>query len=148
VGQVVEKTSTSGTTNTSSTFTDTNLTNASITPSSTSSKILVICQQTVQVWNDSNYATGRWKVTRTINSTDTDLNDGGSSTNGNVFAYDYGGSGINVYRPTVMTFLDTPSTTSEVKYRTQIAKGSNGGNRIVTQDNEDDGKFILMEILG
>ena len=147
IGQVIIKTSTSNFTNASTSFADTHLKNAAITPSSTSSKILVICQQTVQVWNTSNYATGRWKVTRTISSVDTDLNDGGLSTNGNVFGYDYGGSGINIYRPTVMTFLDTPSTTSEVTYRTRTAKGSNGGNQITTFDADTDAKFILMEVL-
>ena len=104
--------------------------------------------QNIQVYNStSNYATGRWRTIRTLSSVDTNLSEGGDATNGNVFAYDYGGSGINVFRPTQTMYIDEPSTTSELSYRTQIAKGTNGGSAVIAFDSKETGKIILMEIL-
>lgn len=127
------------------TFTDTTL-QATISPKFATSKILVTASQDVQVWNTSNYATGRWRIMRNI--------DGGSftaiyqdhtSSNGNVFAYDYGGSGINIYHPISYTMTDSPSTTSPCIYKTQICQGSNGGNRCVANQGSP-ARMILMEI--
>ena len=138
---------TTDTTSQSTSFIDANCT-ATITPSSTSSKIIVMVVQTLQVWNTSNYATGRWKILRNINGgAFSDIYIDYSTTNGNIFAYDYGGSGINIYRPTSYTLVDSPNTTSAVVYKTQIAQGSNGGNRI-TANSSSPGRMILMEIAG
>ena len=131
----------------STTFIDGNCT-ASITPSSASSKIIVCVTQELQVWNNSNYATGRWKIQRNIGGgAFSDIYIDSSTANGNIFAYDYGGSGINIYRPTNYTLVDSPSSTSVVVYKTQIAQGSNGGNRISANQNSP-GRMILMEIAG
>ena len=128
-------------------FIDTSMNSVAITPKSSSSKILVTVTQTVQVWNSgSPYATGRWRIMRNVaGGAYTAVYQDTSSTNGNIFAYDYGSSGINVYRPTSYTLLDSPNTTSQVIYKTQIALGSNGGNRITTDAN-DVSRMILMEI--
>ena len=127
-------------------FIDTSMNSVAITPKSSSSKILVTVTQNIQVWNTSSYATGRWRIMRNVaGGAYTAVYQDTSTANGNIFAYDYGSSGINVYRPTAYTLLDSPNTTSQVIYKTQIALGSNGGNRISTDAN-DASRMILMEI--
>ena len=145
--QVVDSgATTSSTTSQNTTFVDTNMTNVAITPKSSSSKILVTVTQEIQVWNTAAYATGRWRIMRNIGGGSyTAIYQDNSTTNGNIFAYDYGSSGINIYRPTTYTLLDSPATTSEVIYKTQIAQGSNGGNRI-SSDINSPGRMTLMEI--
>ena len=131
--------------NTTTTFVDGNCT-ATITPTSASSKIFVFATQDLQVWNTSNYATGRWKIQRNINGgAFSDVYIDYNTSNGNIFAYDYGGSGINIYRPTSYMLLDSPNTTSAIIYKTQIAKGSNGG-QLIGANNGSPGRMILMEI--
>ena len=132
----------------STTFTDTNMVSVAITPKFATSKIYVVVTQNIQVWNNANYATGRWRILRNINGGSYNaIMEDSSSQNGNIFAYDYGGSGINVYSPMTYQLLDTPNTTNEVIYKTQIAQGGNGGNRIVS-DGENPGRMTLLEISG
>ena len=79
-----------------------------ITPSSTSSKILVIAVWNAQVLvNGDNQAEGEFKLVGT--------------TNGDLMLhryqnYDYGGSGLAQTSTQNMTVLDTPSSTSEQTY--------------------------------
>ena len=125
--QVVQNTTaTLASTTSSASFVDTTLT-ASITPTSATSQILVLIMQNIQVTNQgSPYATGKWQLLRGASAIYTPY----STDNGNVFAYDYGGSGINVYRPTPITWLDSPNTTSSTTYKTQVKLGTNGGASI------------------
>ena len=149
-GSIIQAVDTSDATQTTvqnTTFTDTGLT-LSITPQSTSSKILVTCSQDVQVWNTSNYATGRWRIMRNIGGGSfSAIYQDSSAGNGNFFAYDYGGSGINIYMPISMTLIDQPSTTSACIYKTQVCQGTNGGNRVVA-NNASPARIVLMEIAG
>ena len=139
--QVVQTTtSTLASTSQSASYVDTNLT-ASITPTSATSKILVLVMQNIQVTNTSNYATGMWQLLRGATAIFAPL----VTDNGNVFAYDYGGSGINVYRPTPITWLDSPNTTSSTTYKTQIKLGTNGGASI-SANAASAGSITLMEI--
>ena len=146
--QVVTATSSTQKTTTGTSLVDTNL-SASITPSSTSSKIFISCTQIIQVYNSGgNYGTGLWKIVQTIGGSNTDITTGGGSESGNVFTYDYGGSGINIFRPTNYTLLVSPNTTSTITYKTQIAKGTHGGSQVNANDDKDDGVFVLMEVAG
>jgi hypothetical protein len=139
--QVIQTTtSTIASTTSSASYVDTNLT-ASITPTSATSKILVLVMQNIQVTNTSNYATGMWQLLRGATAIFAPL----VTDNGNVFAYDYGGSGINVYRPTPITWLDSPNTTSSTTYKTQIKLGTNGGASI-SANAASAGSITLMEI--
>ena len=132
----------------STTFTDTNMVSVAITPKFATSKIYVVVTQNIQIWNNANYSTGRWRILRNINGGSYNaIMEDSSSANGNIFAYDYGGSGINVYSPMTYQLLDTPNTTNEVIYKTQIAQGGNGGNRIVS-DGENPGRMTLLVISG
>ena len=127
------------------TFTDTGL-SLSITPKFATSKILVTCTQEVQAWNTASYATARWRIVRNIAGGDfTAIYQDASSANGNIFYYDYGGSGINCYTPVSYTMLDTPNTTDVCTYKTQGCQGSNGGNRAGFNLNSP-GRIVLQEI--
>ena len=140
--QVVQATtSTSASTTSTTVFSDTNLT-ASITPSSSSSMILVLVMQEVQVFNGGGpYATGLWRLLRGSTAIYAPV----SNENGNVFGYDYGGSGINLYRPAPMVWLDSPGTTSSTTYKTQIRMGTNGG-QVVSANANSPGSITLLEI--
>ena len=130
------------------TFTDTNANSLAITPTYSSSKICVMINQVLHVWNSSHYATGRWRVQRNIGGGSySSVYEDNSSTNGQIFAYDYGGSGINVMKPTQIVFLDTPNTTSQVIYKTQIALASNGGASMIA-DSNCGGRTVIQEIKG
>jgi hypothetical protein len=52
--------------NLTTTFQDTNAVNLAITPISTSSRIYIMINQTLQIWNQSAFSTGRWRVQRSI----------------------------------------------------------------------------------
>ena len=146
--QVVQATSSTTKTTTSTSFVDTNL-SGSITPSSTSSKIYVIANQATQSYNSAgSYGTGRWKIVKTIGGTTTDVTIVNSTSNGNIFSFDYGGSGINTIRMDVLTALVSPSTTSAITFKTQIALGTNGGDNVSTNDGVTNGRLIMMEIAG
>ena len=72
------------------TFTDTNMVSVAITPKFATSKIYVVVTQNIQVWNNANYATGRWRILRNINGGSYNaIMEDSSSQNGNIFAYDY-----------------------------------------------------------
>ena len=129
------------------TFTDTGL-SLSITPKFATSKILITCTQEVQACNTSSYATARWRIVRNIGGgAFTAIYQDASPANGNIFYYDYGGSGINCYTPVSYTMLDTPNTTDICTYKTQGCQGSNGGNRASFNINSP-GRIVLMEIAG
>ncbi len=129
------------------TFVDTGLT-LSITPKFATSKILVTCTQQVQAWNTSSYATARWRIMRNVGGgAFTAIYQDTSAANGNIFFYDYGGSGINCYTPVSYTMIDTPSTTSACIYKTQGCQGSNGGNRAIFNGSAP-ARIVLMEIAG
>jgi hypothetical protein len=140
--QVIQTTTSTGvSTSSTSTWSNTTL-SASITPSSSNNKILVLIMQEVQVYKVGGpYATGMWQLLRgaTVIYTPSD------TANGNIFAYDYGGSGINIYRPTPIMWLDSPSTTSSTTYITQIKLGTNGGSSMSTNINSP-ASITLMEI--
>ena len=149
-GVVIQAVDTSNNTETSvqnTTFVDTGLT-LSITPKFATSKILVTCTQQVQAWNTSAYATARWRIMRNIGGgAFAAIYQDSSASNGNIFYYDYGGSGINCYTPVSYTMIDTPSTTSACIYKTQGCQGSNGGNR-ATFNGSAPARIVLMEIAG
>lgn len=128
---------------TSASWTNTGL-SGTITPTSTSNKILVLINQDVQTFNSgAPYATGMWQLLRDS----TPIWVPTTTTNGNVFSFDYGGSGLNIFRPTPIKFLDSPATTSAITYSTQIKLGTNGGISI-NANSGSTATMILMEVVG
>jgi hypothetical protein len=146
VVQVVQETQATGvTTTTAETYTDTNL-SASITPSSTSSKILVTVSQPCRVARNSTY----------LNLLSLRLM---RDTTG-VFTispgYDLGlvvptAASVNEASFVVpLTYLDSPSTTSQITYKTQFALRNNTGSASANTifDQASTSTITLMEIAG
>jgi len=136
--QVVSATTTTEASTTSASWTDSNLT-ASITPSSATSKVLVL---TTQVINLSQ-------------SDDTGIMSGGTRLlRGSTAVFTpYEGSGISYYESdffrgiTSMSYLDSPATTSSTTYKTQIYLAiTGGGASIAANPGSAQASIILMEI--
>ena len=135
--QVVQGTTTSQTSTTSGTFTDTNL-SASITPSSSSSKILVLVTQSIYVDSGGADNGGATQIVR--NSTGVF-----GSANSNSFytlASGVAATGMSMY--VSMNYLDSPATTSATTYKTQM-RAENSSN-IIAQVNSNASSITLMEI--
>tara|TARA_R100001440_G_scaffold34057_1_gene52972 strand:+ start:73 stop:582 length:510 start_codon:yes stop_codon:yes gene_type:complete len=113
---------------------------ASITPSSTSSKILTICSPSLRVYEDSgSNANMRFALSR----------DSGSN-----FLYqailrnfDYGNSGALIDISISQTFLDSPSSTSALTY-TMYVKIVGGDQVEINPDGNNKSSLTLMEIAG
>jgi hypothetical protein len=133
--QVVNVTYSTETSNSTSTYADTGLT-ASITPSSTSSKILVLVNQAGVGKNTGNISSAvNVKLLR--NSTDICT-----------FAVTVGytqTSSFNLGFSSTTSYLDSPSTTSSVTYKTQFANGQNAAS-VRVQTDSSTSTITLMEI--
>jgi hypothetical protein len=125
----------------STSFVNTGL-SASITPSSTSSKILVLCDAkiTVDDWNGNFHA----KIVR--DSTDINVGDSGTGC-----AYvGYGYQQDKRQNSVAVTYLDSPSTTSAVTYALQFKVDSAEGTVYINTTSNNSGytasSIVLMEI--
>jgi hypothetical protein len=107
--QVVNATTSSALTVSSTTFTDTNLT-GTITPTSASSKVLVLVTQPSALVRDNQQLGGLVKLVRGANDL-MDFNAGLSSTASS--------SDSALYALTSFSYLDSPATTSATTYKTQ-----------------------------
>ena len=145
--QMVEASYATAVSSTSTSFVNTGL-SVTITPKSASSKIIIMVNQVIQQWNTSNYATGRWKIVKVLSGTTSDVQTTTSATNGNVFTYDYGGSGVNRFAPLYLQAVEVSGSTTARSYTTQIAKGSNGGQLISSSSESNPGNIIVMEVAG
>jgi hypothetical protein len=136
--QVVQTDYATETTLGSSTFTDTGL-SGSITPTSASSNILVVCNlNSAGVQNSSGAdAKGRYRVLRNTTEVLESLHR----------AYDYGNSGTIIFGSFALSVLDSPATTSPVTYKVQQILDAGSSIRV----NEGGGgtrkcTLTLMEI--
>jgi hypothetical protein len=133
--QVVQGTATNAST-TSSTFVTTGL-SASITPSASSSKILVLAVL-ADVYNGSVAQTGTFTIVRGS----TNIAPSGSGAN-QCFGY-YWTNASQPYQHTVsFNYLDTPATTSSTTYTIHFATS---GGSLNTALNGQTNTIILMEI--
>ena len=133
--QVVNATYSTSATSSSNAFVDTGLT-ASITPSSSSNKILIIVSQSgcLKYTNNTNIGV---KLVR--NSTDLIDFSGRAGLTDSAATNNVG---------TICTaYLDSPSTTSSTTYKTQFNSRSNNATTGV-QDNSATSTITLMEIKG
>lgn len=134
--QVVYATSTTEASNNSTTtYADTNL-SATITPSSTSSSVLVVVAQSFRA-NGTTEANGSIKIVR--GSTDI-------WTPGQNYAVGVGGASgaaVDVRSIWSMLYLDSPSSSSATTYKTQFNR--NAGT-ITVQPNSTRSSIILIEI--
>ncbi len=117
----------------------------SITPISSSNKIMVNFSGAIRCYNTSNHnAMGAWRIYRKIGS--------GSYGQLNTHemshrVYDYGGSGIINDVPFNIQYLDSPSTTSTVYY--QLYGHKMAGSQIeLNPDGQDESYAFAMEVAG
>ena len=137
--QVVNATTSTSTAITSTTFADTNLT-ASITPSSTSSKILVITSSVVDARSSNTQSGAGIQLVRDTTSLFNDPNGDGFFIN----AATSSGFSILVGRLPV-NYLDSPSTTNAVTYKIQ-GRVTVSGDTATFQNNSNVSMITLMEI--
>ena len=134
--QVVQGTTSTAVSNATGSYVDTGLT-ATITPSSTSSKIMVLVQQ--QGCAATLISTGSLNVKLQRNSSD---------VHNFALAYFYGYVTTSFRAGISSCFLDSPSTTSATTYKT-VFKANDGGTSTVQNDGANSVSTItLMEIGG
>jgi hypothetical protein len=131
--QVVSATYSTSTSTSGTTLVDTGL-SASITPTSSSSKILVL-------------VTMNGLLNSSVANTGTKLAILRGSTNINTFAeYTcYIGSSVALIASAAGNYLDSPSTTSSTTYKVQFAR-RDGSGTVYVQANSDSSTIVLMEI--
>ena len=141
VGQVITASTSTEVSNTTITYADTGLT-ATITPSSTSSKILVLTNQSVLMVETGDLGGCAVRLLR-----DTTVIAGGDQRyEFFIQALSSGTTNLAMYGRINLTVLDDPSTTSAITYKTQGVRYLSG-NEIQTQPDSIESRIILMEIL-
>ena len=142
--QTVSSSTTSQHTNETGTFEDTNL-SGSITPSSTSSKILVMVSQAFEFQRANNEAGGSFRLLR-----DSTVIDSAVSSDGGKYKYYHysnAASNLSIYTCYSVTILDSPNTTSAITYKTQSACYiANNSARIKSQSGSIPSYITMMEI--
>tara|TARA_B100000886_G_scaffold246884_1_gene173719 strand:- start:966 stop:1523 length:558 start_codon:yes stop_codon:yes gene_type:complete len=128
--QVVSGDTSSAASTTDSTFVDTNLT-ATITPTSTSSKIYVIVNQsTTVIHTSSSHTYHGLRLIRTVGGTSTTLHE--PVSNNGSGPYDIGGLSQVMARSNI-NILDIPNTISAITYKTQMAQYANNVGTLTAQ---------------
>ena len=139
VKQVVTATNSTAKNVASTSFTDTNLT-ADITPSATSSKILVMVQQQIVADRDNEDAYAALRLLRASTVLET-YDKAQWDEAGGVGAVKAGSISTLIY-------LDSPSSTSAVTYHTEGKIGATSNNGTARfQHNNETSTITLMEIL-
>jgi hypothetical protein len=134
--QVVSVTSSTPVTNNSGTYVSTGL-SATITPSSTSSKVMILARTHTLTPNNLSYVTGT--IFRgTVSGTDL-----AAGTNGFQFLYTSGGS---IEGNLAAQIVDSPNTTSAQTYTFAFKNGGGAVGACVAQTLNTLGSIILMEI--
>ena len=134
--QVVNATYSTEVTNSTNTYADTGLT-ATITCSSTSSKVLVIVTQNGVGKNAGNAGNGA----------DIRLSLPGGSTIQFGYAVGYDGVAIERFHGTVgLAYLHSPASVAAITYKTQFKNFTNAANVVVQNDNLATSSIVLMEI--
>ena len=135
--QVVQGETSTKTTVASSTYTDSALT-ATITPSSASSKVLVLVSQNLFL---SRLAAESYGFTQLLR--------GSTSIYDNDFIYlAFNAAVTSIYRAAnyPITYLDSPATTSATTYKTQIKVENTGNSAQIIAQDRGPSTIILMEI--
>lgn len=127
--QVIHFSISTGESSTSATYADSVLT-TSITPSSTSNKILVYVNQSGYTSTAGTSLGVRLNRGATVLQTQADVIYGSNSANGGTVTFMY---------------LDNPATTSSVTYKTQFARLVGGGT-VYLQVNTNPANMVLMEV--
>jgi len=143
--QTATGTTSSSTTHDLNAWTDTNLT-ASITPSATNSKILIMISQAFALSVSSGSTADSGGSLRLLR--DSTVIDAATSASGNPHKmYTFGGglTSVSLYTNYGFSFVDSPNTTSSVTYKTQ-GKAYYGNHTITSQPSSIASYITLMEI--
>ena len=135
--QVVQATASSTNTTTSTSYVDAGFLSASITPSSTSSKILINCAFAGMNLTGNKHA--EWTIYR--NNT-TNLGLGNQSS----LAFYYTDASAYIWNPITIMYLDSPSTTSSTQY--DLYHKARTGGTIYSGIADSGGTITLTEIAG
>jgi hypothetical protein len=119
---------------TSTSYVDTNLSQA-ITPSSATSKVLVLVFQNIHLNRTGTDAACEYKLVRT------------STTLSQYYlnVYNSTGGDAEIRQMGVFSYLDSPATTSATTYKTQIRSG-NASTTSDVQENSSLAAIVLLEI--
>jgi hypothetical protein len=140
--QVVQATTQTSVTNATTTYADSGLT-ASITPTSSSSKILVLVSQSFFISLVSGSSQfGGFQIVRNSTPIYTPSQDGTSSFD---YGISTGGSVAQLFTRFPACYLDSPATTSSTTYKTQMRVYYPAGY-ITAQNSNGTSSIILMEI--
>jgi hypothetical protein len=151
--QVVSTNLTSVFSTSSATYTTVTGLTASITPSSTSSKILVLAQ--LSIGGQSSSSMGHWKVTR--GGTDIYVGDADGNKVQNVFGGILGSNLQELLISNSIMTLDSPSSTSSLTYQVEARRGVSATNvflnRTALDFNDNNtgrgaSSITLMEVAG
>lgn len=127
--QIVQQKYATTASSTSTSYSDSGMT-ATITPSATSSQVLILISMTA--YSDSATTELTLRLVR------------GSTTLRTNIGYCYGTAGGYAADPN-FSYLDSPSTTSATTYKLQLSRGS-GAGIVYTNPNSNEAYFTLMEI--
>jgi hypothetical protein len=133
--QVVQGTTTTRMQTTSTTYVDTNLSQA-ITPSSATSKVLVLVFQNIHLSRSGTDAACQYKLVRTS----TALSEYYLSM------YNSTGGDAEIRQMGVFSYLDSPATTSATTYKTQIRSGNASTTSDVQENASSLAAIVLLEI--
>jgi hypothetical protein len=146
--QVVQNTYSTPTVFSATTYANTGLT-ATITPSSASSKILISVTQLLYYGRNTFYQYGGYRLVRDISGevaiyAPSPISGGRAYIPG-IYAGGSGTNDLNFGFLTNLTYLDSPSTTSTIVYKTQVETFDSGGT-ITAQLDSKPSTMILMEV--
>jgi hypothetical protein len=140
--QVVGASTTTSTSTSSATFTDSGL-SATITPTSATSKIIVLISQKIETTNTSgDRAQSKVQTLRDA----VVIGEVGGAYNLLVLVDSATAGFFSQTIPYVFNYLDSPATTSPVTYKTQIAIST--ATSIAAQSNSGTSSIVLMEVAG
>lgn len=134
--QVVTGTTSTTVTNNSSTYVDTGL-SATITPKSTSSKVLILVSHP-----------GSWKSAASAgNGILMQIHRNGSNILQNILYTGFTNTTMQMYFVASSDYLDSPSSTSALTYKTVFCNNANGDG-VAVQQSGSFSQITLMEIAG
>ena len=140
--QVVQGTYSTLTTITSTTFTDTGLSLA-ITPTSATSKILVMVNHLAHITRNSNENGAAVRIMR--GATEVFLS--GSNATNTLYFYNSGSTDFAIGTPIALCYLDSPATTSSTTYKTQGREQTTANTATLQfQPGNSTSVITLMEI--
>ena len=136
IGQVVTAETTTTTTTTSTSFVDATNMTVTITPTSATSKILILSSFVLQSYAaGSGGPGGEYQIVR-----------GSTSVMAGSFVWTNSSvSGIIMNEPVAMTYVDSPATTSATTYKIQFARGGGATNCFINPSGK--GTITALEIL-